>query len=165
MISNNPTKADEKAVAIRGAIEHRATWFYMLLDEARKRGLDMEELGRAAVFRCGCFHGTEKMMKNCKDPSDLRAFWDVFADETVRQVFGMELVENTADKLYVDFHYCPLLAAWGKIGAAEEDYPLLCDIAMEGDRGIISKFDGYEFRLDGVLAKGDPVCKIRIDKK
>ena len=46
-----------------------------------------------------------------------------------------------------------------------EDIPLLCDIAMDGDRGICSKMDGYEFNLGKVIAQGDGICEIRIDRK
>lgn len=164
MIHNEATLHEEKVDLVRNAIEHRATWFYLLLDEARKRGLNMEELGRAAIYRCGCFHGAQKLAA-CTDAKDVRAFDKVFADATGRKVFEMETVESTPDKLYIDFHYCPLVNAWIKAGASPEDIPVLCDIAMDGDRGIVSKFDGYTFRLDGVIAKGDPVCRIRIDKK
>lgn len=149
---------------IRNAIEHRATWFYLLLDEAKKSGADMEKIGRAAIHRCGCFHGSEKMLKNCNDPEDMREFVKVFSDETGQKVFEMEIVENTKDKLFIDFHYCPLVAAWKKLGVSDEEIPLLCDIAMDGDRGIISQFDGYQFDLESVIAKGEPVCKIRIHK-
>ncbi len=164
-IANNPTINEEKVTLVRNAIEHRATWFYFLLDEARKAGADMEKLGRAAIYRCGCFHGIEKMMKNCKDPEDLREFAKVFADETTRKVFEMEFKETSEKALHIDFHYCPLVAAWKKAGASNEDIALLCDIAMDGDRGIVSRFDGYSFELGDVIAKGEPICQIRIDKK
>ena len=165
-LSNNPSIVnDEKTTLVRNAIEHRATWFYLLLKEVEKRGLDLEEVGRAAIYECGCFHGIEKMMKNCKDPADLREFLKVFADETGQKVFEMEVLENDEDKLYIDFHYCPLVSAWKKLGATDEEIPLLCDIAMDGDRGICSKFEGYEFNLGKVIAKGEGICEIRIDKK
>ena len=49
-INNKPTIVDdEKTTLVRNAIEHRATWFYLLLDEARKRGLDMEEVGLSLI--------------------------------------------------------------------------------------------------------------------
>ena len=40
-IKNKATKYldDVTTGMVRGAIEHRAIWFYLLLDEARKRGL------------------------------------------------------------------------------------------------------------------------------
>jgi hypothetical protein len=162
----NKAKIDEPMInGIRNAIEHRATWFQLFLDEADKSGADMEKIGRAAIFKCGCFHGKEKMLKNCKNPKDMKEFLNVFADETGRKVFEMEVIENTEDKLSLDFHYCPLVAAWKKLGVDDDKLPLLCDIAMDGDRGIISQFDSYRFKLDGTIAAGDPVCRIRIDKE
>lgn len=164
-IVNTPTIDEPIINGIRNAIEHRATWFYLLLDEVRKSGGDMESTGRAAIYKCGCFHGQEKMLKNCKDKSDMREFLKVFADDTGQKVFEMEIMENTENKLSIDFHYCPLVAAWKKMGATEEEIPLLCDVAMEGDRGIVAQFEKYKFNLNGVIAKGDPVCKIRIEKE
>ncbi len=163
-IVNNPVIDDPQITAIRNAIEHRATWFYLLFDEIRKSGGDAEAVGRAAVYRCGAFHGLEKMFKNCADTKDLREFVKVFADETGLKLFEMEVLENSRDKLSLDFHYCPLVTAWKKLGASDEEIALLCDIAMEGDRGIISQFDGYKFELGQTIAAGDPVCEIRISK-
>lgn len=46
-IVNNPTINDSEVVnEIRSAIEHRATWMYYLMDEARKEGLDWEGFAR-----------------------------------------------------------------------------------------------------------------------
>ena len=56
------------------------------------------------------------------------------------------------------------MAAWKKLGLPEEELPELCDIAMDGDRGIISTFDQFTFNLGKTIAKGDDVCEIRIDK-
>jgi hypothetical protein len=164
MINNKSTINEAGINNIRSAIEHRATWFYLLLDEVKKSGANMEKIGRDAIFRCGCFHG-EKIMKHCKDPKNLKEFIKAFADENIQKVFEMEIIENTKNKLYLDFHYCPLVAAWEKLGVKEDDIKLLCDMAMDGDRGIISQFDKYSFRLESSIAYGEPVCKIRIDQK
>jgi hypothetical protein len=163
-IVNKPVIDDPVVNGIRNAIEHRATWFQLILAEAEKNGVDVEKIGRAAIYRCGCFHGNQKLAE-CKDRDDLREFFKVFADETGQQVFEMEIVENTRDKLSIDFHYCPLVAAWQKSGVADEKIPLLCDIAMDGDRGIISRFNQYRLRLEETIANGGSVCKIRIDKE
>ncbi len=83
-INNIPkTKAEERIRDIRAAIEHRATWFYFLLDEAEKAGANWEKIGRNAIFRCGCFHGDNKFTPT----SDLKAFADEFANENVKKVF------------------------------------------------------------------------------
>ena len=163
-IVNTPVIDEPVINGIRNAIEHRATWFYLLLNEAEKNGADIEKTGRNAIFQCGCFHGRQKL-QSCKDGNDLREFMKVFADETGQKVFEMETIHNTEDELSIDFHYCPLVAAWQKFGVSEDRMPLLCDIAMEGDRGIISQFSSYKFILDGTIAEGNPVCKIRISKE
>lgn len=159
MIKNKPSKTNEKCELFRGAIEHRATWAGLLIDEAKKRGLDME-FAHEAIRRCGVFHGDNKYTKT----DDLEKFAPEFANQNVVDVFEMELVENNAEHLYIDFHYCPLVAAWQKLGLPEEDLPELCDIAMDGDRGIISTFDSFSFELGDTIAKGDDVCQIRIKK-
>ena len=79
--------------------------------------------------------------------------------------FEMEILESSDKKLSIDFHYCPLVAAWQKLGLPEEDMPALCDIAMDGDRGIISTYPKFSFELGETIAKGDNVCQIRITKQ
>lgn len=160
MIKNNPTKSDPRTDLLRGAIEHRATWFALLIEEAQKQGLDGYAFAHEAIRRCGRFHGDNKYTKT----EDLQAFSKEFANEDVVNVFEMEVLENDGKKLSIDFHYCPLVAAWKKLGLPEEDMPELCDIAMDGDRGIIETFPKFSFELGKTIAKGDDVCEIRIAK-
>lgn len=159
MIHNEPTKTNERCELLRNAIEHRAIWAGLLIDEAKKRGVDLA-FAHDAILRCGAFHGDNKYTKT----DDLKAFAVEFANQDVIDVFEMELKENSDKHLHIDFHYCPLVAAWRKLGLPEKDLPELCDIAMDGDRGIISTFDKFEFALGKTIAKGDDVCEIRIDK-
>ena len=42
MITNNASDRGEHIKDLRDAIEHRATWFYYMLKEAQKRGLDYD---------------------------------------------------------------------------------------------------------------------------
>ena len=46
-------------VGIREQLEHRALWMYLLIDEARKKGLDPKEYVPAAIERCGHIHGAD----------------------------------------------------------------------------------------------------------
>jgi len=41
MITNKPSKESDRINLLRNAIEHRATWAYLLIDEAKKRGLTL----------------------------------------------------------------------------------------------------------------------------
>lgn len=159
-IRNVSTINDKHTEDMRGAIEHRATWFYLLLDEAEKSGAAWEELGRKAIGRCGVFHGSNKFTKT----EDLQAFSKEFANELVQKIFEMDIVECTEDKFVVEFHYCPLVAAWLKLTDDEAKVDKLCDIAMDGDRGIVSEFPKFTFDLQESIAEGGEVCRIVITK-
>ncbi len=81
-----------------------------------------------------------------------------------RLVFEMKIKEVSDDKLSIDFHYCPLVKGWQKMGLSDEKIALLCDTVMCGDRGIASQFGGT-LNLENVIAKGDDICEIRFVKK
>ncbi len=144
---------------LRDAIEHRATWFYYLIEEAQKRGLGYD-FARDAIFSCGCFHGDHKYTKT----DDLIKFAPEFANDNVRGIFDMN-VDVAPDKMNIEFHYCPLVNAWKKLTDDPEKIKMLCDIAMDGDRGITSTFPGFEFHLGKTIAKGDPICEVCFTKK
>ena len=149
---------------VRKAIEHRATWMYLLLKEARDRGLDWDEFARPAIFKTGCLGGQSRREK-MEDKNSLVDFAGVFPGETSQKVFEMEFLVQDEEQYQIDFHYCPLVNAWKKLGASPEDIEQLCDIAMDGDRGIASQFPEIEFSLGTTIAEGDEVCQIRFDKK
>lgn len=157
----NVSKAKKEAhiEELRSAIEHRATWFALMIEEAKKRGLDTS-FARDAVYRCGAFHGEFKLPRT----EDVKEFTDAFLTENVKKIFEME-TEVSEDHLTVTFHYCPLVAAWQKLGISEEDIAEYCDIAMDGDRGIVSQYEKFEYRLGDTIAKGCPSCQLFITKK
>ena len=159
MIKNNPTKSNPRTDLQRADFEHRATWFALLIDEAKKQGLDTS-FAHNAILRCGKFHGENKY----PDTESLPEFAAAFANEDVVNSFEMELLENDEKNLSIDFHYCPLGAAWQKLGLPEDQMPELCDIAMDGDRGIISTYPKFSFELGKTIAKRDDVSQIRIKK-
>lgn len=160
MITNQPTKTDDARINdLRGAIEHRAAWFALLIDEARKKGLDME-FARDAIKKCGRFHANTKYPKTDSIPE----FAEAFANDNVVNIFEMDVKEVTDDKLYIEFHYCPLVESWKKLGFSDEDIGVLCDIAMDGDRGIVEEYDAFEFHLGETIAKGNPVCEVTFKK-
>ena len=149
---------------VRKAIEHRATWMYLLLKEARKRGLDWDDFARPAIHATGCLGG-QKRREKMENPGSMEEFATVFAGGTSRAVFEMEVLAADADRYHLDFHYCPLVIAWEKLGATPEEIEQLCDIAMDGDRGIADQFTAFDFSLGKTIAGGQAVCEIRFDKK
>lgn len=56
-VKNEPKIKSKLIVAIREQLEHRASWLYLLCDEAKKRGLDPNDFARQrskdAVWRKG----------------------------------------------------------------------------------------------------------------
>ena len=158
-IKNEKKLNGERTELLRNFIEHRATWYYYLIDEAEKNGLKEENFAREAIRRCGCFHGENKFVQT----DNLEEFSKDFLPEDIRKVFEMD-VEVDEEELVVIFNYCPLVSAWLKLTDDEAAIDQYCDIAMEGDRGIISTYDDFEFDLQKTIAAGDDQCRLVISK-
>ena len=159
-IKNESKINDKNVLENRAAVEHRATWFYLLLDEARKEGLDWDSFARRAIFKCGCFHGNT----NFNDIKNLKDFSNILISDTAEKVFEAETIELTDEKFILEFNYCPLVAAWLKHTDNEEDISKLCDIAMDGDRGIVSTLEDYNINIHSTIASGADSCHIVIKK-
>ena len=72
-VKNEPKIKNALITAIREQLEHRATWLYLLCDEAEKRGLDKKDFGSAAIKRCGLTQGAALVKKGgTKDFTGLR---------------------------------------------------------------------------------------------
>jgi hypothetical protein len=161
-ITNTATGTDETGKVNRAQIEHRATWMGLIYDEMVKAGVDAEPIIRRAIKRCGRIHG-ENIKKNCKDPKDCASFKDAFLNDLVIKTFTMEPIKADKDNLHVDFHYCALVTAWQKLGFDDKTCELLCDMAMDGDRGI-AEVMGLSLALNDTIAKGCPDCKLHFHK-
>lgn len=161
-IKNIPQHNNKLIKAVRGMLEHRATWLYLLLDEAQKLGIRTEEFARAAVMRCGCFQGDQ--LTTQAGTKSLKGLKKILFTLPARMVFEMKILACTDDRLDIDFHYCPLVAAWQAQGATDEQIAELCDIAMQGDRGIAKSF-GCELELGETIANGYSKCEIRFKRK
>lgn len=161
---NNTAKLvdNEKINAIRAAVQHRATWMGLMFLEMEKAGCDAEKITRAAVKKTGLMHG--KMFKNkSSNPEDVRAFKEVFLTEDGVNMFEMNIKTVDETQVDIDFNYCALVEAWMKLGIDNEKIALLCDIAMDGDRGIAEAM-GYEFSLGDTIAKGCKTCQVKFYK-
>lgn len=161
-VKNEPKIKNPIIVAVREQLEHRATWLWLLCDEARKRGLDPKDFGSDAVKRCGLFQGAGLVEKGGTD--SLKGLKKTLFTKPAQWVFEMDVINTTDDVLELKFHYCPLVKAWQKCGCSDEDIAMLCDIAMCGDRGIGEMYDSV-LDLPKTIANGDDVCHLRYHKK
>lgn len=144
---------------VRGAYGHRAEWLYFLC----KSGLPEEKEDgplHQAIRQCGHLHGRRKFGST----TSLQEFADVFRGSPAKEVFEMRTVHLDDELFEVEFHACPLVKAWKELGASDEEISKLCDIAMDGDRGIIEELGGYDFELPETIACGHDRCLIRISK-
>ncbi len=66
-VVNDPKNKNAIIQAVRGQLEQRAAWLYLLCDEASKRGLQWEEFGSAAIKRCGLTQGKDLVKKGQTD--------------------------------------------------------------------------------------------------
>ncbi|MDR0551715.1 MAG: L-2-amino-thiazoline-4-carboxylic acid hydrolase [Spirochaetaceae bacterium] len=168
MIKNIPNKVDEAAEVNRAQIEHRATWMALIYDELKKTGADAQAILRRAIRRCGSIHG-DAIKKKCGDAAgnaaaaDCSVFCSAFLSALVVKTFDMRPIDAQKDSLFVDFHYCPLVTAWQKLNINDAGCALLCDIAMEGDRGIADAM-GLKLELPETIAAGNDTCKLRFKK-
>ena len=162
IVKNKPYYTNKILTAIRDQLGHRAMWLALLVEEAEKKGLKPEEYAGAAIKRCGCIQGCD-LVKKSGGKTSLKGLKKNLFTIPAQLVFEMKVLETTDDKLSIDFHYCPLVGAWQKMGLSDEKIAQLCDIAMDGDRGIASQF-GSELKLGKVISKGEDVCQIRFER-
>jgi len=162
-IRNEPRHRGRLISKIRGMFEHRAEWLYLILDEARKQGLSWATFAPHAIYRCGAFHG-DSLAGSVDKAEGLVALRKKLFSGMGRRVFEMEILRSNANELKVEFHYCPLVSAWKKVGASDAEIGELCDIAMRGDAGIAESF-GARLELGDVIAKGGGVCRLRFVSK
>ncbi|MCL2094465.1 MAG: L-2-amino-thiazoline-4-carboxylic acid hydrolase [Treponema sp.] len=156
--NDTPNPVDEKTEVNRAQIEHRAAWMALFYDEMKKAGADAEGIMRRAIRRCGNYHG-EQFKARCADPNNLEDFRKVFIHDLGMRTFDMRPIESDKNNLKVDFHYCALLASWKKLGFDDKTCELLCDMAMDGDRGIAEGM-GIKFELGNTIAQGCSECQL-----
>ncbi|MCQ1528936.1 L-2-amino-thiazoline-4-carboxylic acid hydrolase [Lutispora saccharofermentans] len=165
MSSNEPkVKDNELFNKVRKAIYHRGLWLGFIVKVAQEKGYDWEDMCRKAVRQCGCFQGNEGKEK-MKNTESLLCFANCFFPEETQNMFDMEVKRFDEEEICFEFGYCPLVQAWTDLGFEGETLSALCDIAMEGDRGIAGQFDRFEFKLGKTIAQGHPVCEVKFLKK
>lgn len=163
-IKNNPTITDMEIVNVRrAAIEHRAKWagaFYM---EAKKEGIDLEPIMRRAIYNIGLQSGKEELEKLGGKVS-AGSYGRYFCTKSLHETFEKAIEQDGEDDFVCSLNYCPLVHAWQKMGLDDETCHLLCDIAMDGDRGIAEGL-GLDFELESTMSAGCKNCRLHYRSK
>ncbi len=153
---------DDLTEMMRAAIEHRATWMALTYLEAKESGCDAEKITRAAIRKTGNLAG-KKIKEAMENKDSLVDFRYAFLSSQVLKNFEMDIKELVEDTFKVEFNYCALVNAWQKLDIDDETIDLLCDMAMDGDRGIAEAI-GVSFELGDTIAKGCATCKLHFKK-
>lgn len=161
--NNKPSIVNPAVDGMRDISARRAATISNMIDEAKKRGLD-DTFAREAIAKYGADNGKE-LYDSMKNPSDFKEFASIFGTDHNKDIYEMEVLEKTDEKLSIDFHYCPYVTEWVKQGKTPEEIANLCEITMEGDHEFAKQFDNLQFKLDGTIADGLPVCRLRFKKK
>lgn len=165
MIKNVANPVEDIVDVNRSQIEHRATWMGLIYDEMVKAGIDAEPIIRRAIKRTGLMHGAN-FKKQCANPESCIDFKGAFLGDETKvgpRTFNMSDIKADGDNVTVNFHYCALVSAWQKLGFDDETISLLCDMAMDGDRGIAEAM-GLELTLTDTIAKGCETCQLHFHK-
>ena len=154
-IVNTPLVNDRLSKEVRFENQCRGMIYYLMVKYAVQEGLDKETYARAAINKIG--RDNSKGFSNAYD--NLPDFVYNFMSEGLISQFRPELKEMTDDFARVDFHYCPMLGGLCNMTDDREELDLLCDCAMETDRGLTSQI-GIGFELGGTIAKGNDTCEL-----
>jgi len=138
---------------VRGAIADRALYLALLYrsfsevlppDQA-------EELARKAIFEYGRTHGRRDPIKMTPEK------WvDSHVSKGSAAVFESRIIK-AEDHCEQQMTFCPLVEAWQELGCSPAEIDLLCDIAMEVDRGRAA-YHGIPLDITHRIAAGDGYC-------
>lgn len=160
--NNKPNVVNSAVDGMRDICARRAATIANMIDEAEKRGLD-DTFAREGIAKYGA-DNAEELRAAMKDPGDFNEFTANFGTDHNKDIYEMEVIEKTGDKLSIDFHYCPYVTEWVRQGRSPEEIARLCEITMEGDHAFAKQFPCLTFRLEGTIADGEPVCRLRFRK-
>ena len=144
---------------VRAAIGDRAIYFgllYRSFSEALPQD-QVEALARKAVYEFGQLKG-----KADDGPMTPDSWVDHHVTSGGKDIFESEIIKAD-DRTEVHMTYCPLMAGWRQMGCSEAEMDLLCDIAMEVDRGR-ADYHGIPYEISERLAKGDHFCRLVLKK-
>lgn len=150
----------ELTEAIRLAIQDRATWFYLLINEFKAAGYDTDEPVKKAIFKFGQMKG--RKIGTAETPKE---FFDGIATPNAGLAFDMEDAGVGEEQGAYRFHHCALVEAWKNLGASKEEIEHLCELASCGDYGVVSCFPNLELKFNELISKGDAFCELVVTKK
>ncbi len=132
------------------AMKERARYLYFLFEQMKEAlgEKEAEKRARKAIYNLGKNNAKKK---NFKTPEDkIKAH-----NEGINHMVFQSRTSQNEQK----FYYCPLCEAWKDVGCSEKTVDLLCDIAMELDRGLAAYY-GWGLDISKRIGSGDEFCHL-----
>lgn len=144
---------------VRAAIGDRALYLALLIRSFSTEipTAQVERLARKAIYEFGRLKGQKDQQTMTPD------LWvDLHVSSGGADLFNSQ-TSKTDEQSVQQMSYCPLMAAWKTIGCSESEMDMLCDIAMEVDRGR-ADYHGIPYSITERMAKGDGCCRLVLKK-
>ncbi len=140
---------------VREAVKQRGLWFALLYRSFARvlPPAEVERLAREAIYEFGRIKG-----QGDAEGFTARQWVEKHVAKGSYAVFASGISAGD-DFCSQDMTYCPLLEAWRELGCTQEEMDLLCDIAMEGDRGR-AEVNGIQMEIPLRMGKGDCSCRL-----
>lgn len=160
-MSDKQTFTREEYLAdVRAANGTRAQWFHLMLDEAKKHGIDPDEFCKDTIYAFGIERGRKYGV--CEGNPGKMA--EMLYGSNGQDVFEMELVEHNDERGLLRFHYCPLAATWKSLGLPDDEVAELCRLACYSDHAR-ADCAGVNLDFDKQIGRGDDVCDLVFTRK
>ena len=144
---------------VRAAIKDRALYLALLLRSysAVLPAQEAQRRAREAIYEFG-------RIKAQRDhqPFSAEMWVDGHVTKGSAAVFRSRIVKAD-EHCEQQMTYCPLVVAWRELGCEPQEIDLLCDIAMEVDRGRAA-YHEIPLEITHRLAKGDEYCCLVLKK-
>lgn len=162
MVEMKKTRTDAETEKLRADLNQRGLWLYNFLQTAREQGIDPDKYIRKAMFQCGCMRGVKQI-----PPTDsLVEFTRHYVTDGGRKAYEIDVPVCTEEKVVINSTYCPMVELWRELtGNDEAEVDYLCDLWLDGDRGVLHNFPEFAFEIKQTIPKGDPLCSLEIVKK
>lgn len=160
MVRNIPLVNDTLSKEVRFENERRGMIYFLMSKHAEKFGLNKEAYARSAVNRIG----RDNRRLFAKHYDYFPDFVFSFMNEGLIGQFRPELMKMTDDEALVEFHYCPMLGGLCRMTENDGELRLLCDCAMETDRGLTAEV-GVDFELGDTIANGCDTCQLYFKRR
>ena len=151
---------DDVVEKVRQAVKDRGMYLALLYRSFSKAlpPDTVEKLAREAIYEFGKIRGERDGGKISPE-----GWVEKHVSKGFSAVFKSNIVKEE-ECCQQQMTYCPLLEAWKELGCTKEEIDLLCDIAMEVDRGR-ADFHGIPLEIRERMGKGDPSCRLVLKKK